>query len=92
MPQKLLHNAGPRSLQFQRQPAEELASEARRGLAVRAVLMLGGYYSRESQHMRAAKRLYEAVKEQAVAPSFLQGACRAGGGTACVFCVVGSAT
>lgn len=69
---KLVDHAAPRSLQFQRQPAEEVASEAQRGFAVRALLTLGGYYSKESRHMRAAERLYKAVAEQAVGPSFLQ--------------------
>ncbi|KAI3428057.1 hypothetical protein D9Q98_006442 [Chlorella vulgaris] len=69
---KLVHNAGPRSLEFQRQPLEELAAETQRSLAVRALLSLGGYYSRESRHMRSAKRLYTAVTEQATAPLFLQ--------------------
>lgn len=73
--QKLVHNAGPRSLEFQRQPLEELAAETQRSLAVRALLSLGGYYSRESRHMRSAKRLYTAVTEQATAPLFLQSAC-----------------
>lgn len=71
-----MHNAGPRSLQFQRQPAKEMVEEEQRGFTFKALLTLGGYYSRESRHMRAAQRLYTAVTEQAVAPAFLQGACR----------------
>ncbi|EFN58190.1 hypothetical protein CHLNCDRAFT_57043 [Chlorella variabilis] len=69
---KHVHNAGPRSLQFQRQPAKEMVEEEQRGFTFKALLTLGGYYSRESRHMRAAQRLYTAVTEQAVAPAFLQ--------------------
>ncbi|PSC72498.1 ubiquinol-cytochrome-c reductase complex assembly factor 1 [Micractinium conductrix] len=68
---RAVRNAPPRSLAFQRQPAEELAAEVERGFAVKALLTLGGYYSRESRHMRAAQRLYVAVVEQAVASPFL---------------------
>ncbi len=42
--------------------------------AVRALLTLGGYYSKESRLMRAAQRLYTAVTEQAANPQFLSGA------------------
>ena len=67
-----MHNAGPRSLEFQRQPAAEVQAGEGRGFAVKALLALGGYYSRESSHMRAAQRLYTAVTEQAASPQFLQ--------------------
>ncbi|KAL4422212.1 hypothetical protein ABPG77_009687 [Micractinium sp. CCAP 211/92] len=69
---KVVQGASPRSLQFQRQPQEEIDAEAQRGFAVKALLTLGGYYSKESRHMRAAQRLYTAVAEQAAAPAFLQ--------------------
>ncbi|KAL4443490.1 hypothetical protein ABPG75_011227 [Micractinium tetrahymenae] len=69
---KVVQAASPRSLHFQRQPHEEVEAEAQRGFAVKALLTLGGYYSKESRHMRAAQRLYAAVTEQAVAPAFLQ--------------------
>ena len=72
-PQKQVHNAGPRSLEFPRQPAVEAPSGEGRGFAVKALLALGGYYSRESSNMRAAKLLYTAVTEQAGNPQFLQG-------------------
>lgn len=68
-----MQHSPPRSLEFQRQPAEELRQEAERGLAVRALLTLGGYYSKESRFMRSAGRLYAAVGEQAASPAFLAG-------------------
>lgn len=52
--------------------------EAERGFTVRALLTLGGYYSRESRLMRAAQRLYAATTEQAANPAFLTGAPAAG--------------
>lgn len=42
--------------------------------AVRALLTLGGFYSKESRLMRAAQRLYTAVTEQAACSQFLSGA------------------
>lgn len=68
----MVQGASPRSLQFQRQPHAEVEAEAQRGFAVKALLTLGGYYSKESRHMRAAQRLYSAVAEQAAAPAFLR--------------------
>lgn len=44
-----------------------------RSFAVRALLTLGGYYSKESRLMRSAQRLYTAVTEQAACPQFLSG-------------------
>lgn len=56
----------------------EAPSGEGRGFAVKALLALGGYYSRESSNMRAAKLLYTAVTEQASNPQFLQGEWLAG--------------
>lgn len=80
--QNTVQHSPPRSLEFQRQPEAELREEAERGLAVRALLTLGGYYSKESRHMRSAGRLYAAVGEQAANPAFLAGGFGLGWGRA----------
>lgn len=61
------HPSGP--------PPTRTVQEEQRGFAVRALLKLGGYYSRESRYMRAAQHLYAAVTEQGANPAFLAGGC-----------------
>lgn len=68
--QSKLFTSSPHSLEYPRMPAQPAEPSGLR----RALLMLGGFYSKESRFMRAAQGLYAgAVVEQATHPKLLAG-------------------
>lgn len=62
----------PRSLAHER-PTDRPTKVTEQSLWARALLRLGGFYNKESRHLRAAKCLYESVIEQALDNRFQQG-------------------
>lgn len=59
------------SLEYSGVPRVTPTARADAGLLSKAVLFLGGYYSKQSGYMRAAKELNACVKEQAMDPAVL---------------------
>lgn len=59
------------SLEYSGAPRVTSTAPADAGLLKKAVLFLGGYYSKQSAYMRAAKELNACVKEQALDPDVL---------------------